>query len=85
MDLGHLYLFIILSSSRKNLRQLPFFRASLVARRIKHLPAMQETRVRSLDWEDPLEEGMATHSSMLAWTEDPGGLLSMGLQTVGHD
>ena len=54
-----------------------FYVASLV---VKNLPAMQETRVRSLDWEDPLEKGMATHSSMLAWripwTEEPGGLQS---------
>ena len=50
---------------------------------------MQETRVLSLDWEDPLEKTMATHSSILAlriqWTEDPGGLQSMGLQRVGHN
>ena len=49
---------------------------------------MQETRVRSLGWEDPLEKGMATHSSILAWripwTEEPGGLQSMGLQRVRH-
>ena len=48
----------------------------------KNLPAMQETRIRSLDWEDPLEKGMATHSSIVAWkisrTEEPGGLQSMG-------
>jgi len=46
-------------------------------------------RVQSLGWEDPLEEGMATHSSILAWeipwTQEPGGLQSMGLQRVGHD
>ena len=50
---------------------------------------MQETEVRSLDWEDPLEEGMATYSSILAWriswTEEPGRLQSMGLHRVGHD
>ena len=50
---------------------------------------MQETRVRSLGWEDPLEEEMATHSSILAWriswTEEPGRLQSMGLQRAGHD
>jgi len=50
---------------------------------------MEETRVRSLDWEDPLEEGMATHSSILAWripwTEEPGRLQSMGLQRVGYN
>ena len=52
--------------------------ASLVAQRLKHLPPMRETRVRSLGWEDPLEKEMATHSSILAWripwTEEPGGL-----------
>ena len=50
---------------------------------------MQETRLRSLSWEDALEEGMATHSSILAWripwAEESGGLQSMGLQKVGHD
>ena len=50
---------------------------------------MQETWVQSLGWEDSLEEGMATHSSILAWevpwTEEPGGLQSVGLQGVGHD
>ena len=58
----------------------------------KNPPAMQETqekRVRSLGWEDSLEEGMATHSSILAWripwTEEPGGLQSTGSQRVGHD
>ena len=62
---------------------------SLVAQRIKRLPAMWETRVRSLGWEDPLEKEMATHSSTLAWripwTEEPGRLQSMGSQRVGHD
>ena len=56
---------------------------------VKNLPAMQDTQVRSLDQEDPLEKEMATHSSILAWriswTEDPGGLQSMGLQRVGHN
>ena len=60
-----------------------------LAQRVKCLPAMQETRVRSLGWEDPLEKEMATHSSILAWkipwTEEPGGLQSMGSQRVGHD
>ena len=55
----------------------------------KNLPVMQETQVRSLDWEDPLEEGIATHSRILAWkipwTEEPGRLPSMGSQRVGHD
>ena len=65
--------------------------ASLVVQRLKRLPAMQETRVRSLSlgWEDPLEKEMATHSSILAWripwTEEPGGLQSTGSQRVGHD
>ena len=49
---------------------------------VKNLPAMQETQVQSLGWEDPLEKGMATHSSVLAWripwTEEPAGLQSMG-------
>ena len=56
---------------------------------VKNLPAVRETGVRSLGQEDPLEKGMATHSSILAWripcTEEPGGLQSMGLQRVGHD
>ena len=63
--------------------------SSLVAQRLKHLPPMRETRVRSLGPEDPLEKEMATHFSILAWripwTEEPGGLQSMGLQRVGHD
>ena len=58
--------------------------AFLVAETVKNLPAMQETWVLSLGWEDPLEEGMATYSSTLAWripwTEEPGGLQSMELQ-----
>ena len=58
--------------------------ASLIAQLVTHLPAMQETRVRFLGWEDPLEKGMATHSSILAWrtawTEEPGRLQSTGLQ-----
>ena len=60
-----------------------------VAHMVKNLLAMQETQVRSLGWEDPLEKGMETHSSILTWeiprTEEPGGLQSMGSQTVGHD
>ena len=62
---------------------------SLVAQMARKLPAMSETRVQSLGWEDPLEKEMATHSSILAWeipwTEDPGGLQSMGPQRVRHD
>ena len=56
--------------------------ASLVAQSVKNMPAVQETRVRSLGWEDSLEKEMATHSSILvwkvSWTEELGGLLSMG-------
>ena len=63
--------------------------ASLVAQTIKNLLAMQEIRVHSLGWEDPLEKGMATHSSILAWritwTEEPGRLQSIGSQRVRHD
>ena len=63
--------------------------ASLVIQTVKNLPAMQETWVPSLGQEDPLEKGMATHSSILAWrisrTEELGGLQSMGSQRVRHD
>ena len=63
--------------------------ASFIAQLVKNLPAVQETQVRSLGWEDPLEKEMATHSSILAWkiswTEKPGGLQSMGSRRVGHD
>ena len=56
---------------------------------VKNLPAMQETQVLSLGWEDPLEKGMAAYCSILAWriprTEERGGLRSMGLQRVRHD
>ena len=59
-----------------------------LAQMLKNPPAIQETWVRSLGWEDPLEKGTATHSSILtwrnAWTEEPGRLQSMGLQRVGH-
>ena len=64
-------------------------RASLLAQRLKRLPAMRETWVRSLGQEDPLEKEMSTHSSILAWripwTEELGGLQSMGSQRVGHN
>ena len=60
-----------------------------MAQRVKCLPAMQETQVQSLGWEDPLEKDMATHSSTLAWktpwTEEPCKLLPMGSQRVGQD
>ena len=65
------------------------FGASLVAQMVKNPPAVRETWVQSLDWEDPLEEGMETPSSTLAWripwTEEHGGLQSMVLQRIGHD
>ena len=61
---------------------------SLVAQRVKNLPAMQEIRVRFLDWEVLLEKGMATYSSILVWRipwkEEPGRLQSMGSQRVRH-
>ena len=65
------------------------FGASLVAQLVKNLPAMQETWVQFLGWEDPLEKEMATHSSILAWKipwmEEPGGLQSMGSLRVGDE
>ena len=61
----------------------------ILAQRVKRLPAMQETRIRFLDQEDPMEKEMATHSGTLAWktpwTEKPGRLQSMGSPRVGHD
>ena len=63
--------------------------ASLVAQTVKNPPAVQETQVHSLGWEDPVEKGMATHSSFLAWkiplTEESGRLQFMGSQRVGHN
>ena len=60
-----------------------------MAQTVENLPVMEETRVQSLGWEDPLEKGMATHSSSLALriprTEEPGGLQSLGLKRVKHD
>ena len=60
-----------------------------MAQTVKRLPVLQETRVQSLGWEDPLEKEMATHSSTVAWkipwTEEPGKLQPMGSQRVGHD
>ena len=62
---------------------------SLVAQTVKNLPAMQEIQVQSLGGDDPVEKGVATHSSILAWkiswTEEPAGLQSLGSQRVGHD
>ena len=63
--------------------------ASMVAQTVKNLPAMPETQIQSLGWEAPLEKEMATHSSILVqkipWTEEPGGLPSMGLQRVRYE
>ena len=68
---------------------LKITKTSLLAQMVRSLPAMRETWVRSLGWEDPLEEGMATISNILAWripwTEEPGGLQSMASQRAGHD
>jgi len=66
-----------------------FYGASLVAQMVKNLPAMQETWVRSLSWEDPVEKEMASHFSILSWkipwAEEPDGLQSMVSQRVGHN
>ena len=74
---------------RIDLAYLPQCRASLVVQTVKHLPAMQETWVQSLGWEDPLEKEMTTHSSTLAWKipwmMEPGRLQSMGSQRVRHN
>ena len=68
---------------------LQIFWTSLLAQMVKHLTAMQQTQVQSLDWEDPLEKGMEIHSSIPAWkipwTEEPGELQSMGSQRIGYD
>ena len=80
---------IIKSQKRLSNFQFHFFGGFLVAQLVKNLPAVQETWVRSLGWEDSLEKEVATHSSILAWkiswTEEPGGLQSMGSQRVRHD
>ena len=69
--------------------QVGLFGASLMAQKVKNLPAMEEMWVRPLGWEDTLEKGKATHSSILAWeipwTEDPGRLQSTGSHRVRHD
>ena len=74
--------------SKSKLLQKQFW-ASLVAQRLKRLPAMQETWVQLMGWEDSLAESMAIHSCILAWripwTEEPRGLQSTGSQRVGHD
>ena len=71
------------------LGHFPSHGAFLVAQRVKNIPGMQETQVRSLGWKDTLDKGMATHSNSLAqeipWTEEPGGIQSTGPQRVRHD
>ena len=63
---------------------MTFRKSSLVAQLVKNPPAMRETWIPFLGWEDPLEKGKATHSSILAW-RIPGAAQSMGYQRVGHD
>ena len=80
---------MLASGVQQNDLVIYLYGTSLVAQMVKNLPTMQETQVRSLDQEESLEKGLATHSSVLAWkiprTEEPGGLQSMGLQKVGQD
>ena len=91
LEVGIVTIFAVFLSWSPALRFVRYtvFWASLVAQRLKHLPAIRETWVQSLGQEDPLEKEMATHSSILAWripwTEEPGRLQSTGLQRVGHD
>ena len=72
-----------------NRKRLKKNMAFLVAQMVNNLPSVWETWFQSLGWKDPLEKGMATHSSVLAWripwTEEPGGLQSMGSHRVGHN
>ena len=81
--------FMVAKNPRNFSRLTAEWLRTLVAQMVKNPPAMQETWVQSLGWEDPLKKGMATHSSILAWripwTEEPGRLQSMGLQRVGHN
>ena len=85
------FLFLTFSFKICFISYFPIFsyRSTSVAQMVKNLPAVQEIQVQSLGWEDLLEKGMATHSSILAWkipwTEEPGGLQSMGLQRVRHN
>ena len=80
---------VAISSSKgpsrpRNRTRVSFISASLIAQLVKNPPAMQETQVRSLGWEDPLEKGKATHASLLAW-RIPWTVQSMVSQSVGHD
>ena len=76
-------------ASLKRRIQKPSYTNTLMAQMVKNLRTMQETQVQSLGWEEPLEKGMATKSSILAWriqwTEEPGGLQSVGSQRVRHN
>ena len=76
-------------ASLKRRIQKPSYTNTLMAQMVKNLRTMQETKVQSLGWEEPLEKGMATKSSILAWriqwTEEPGGLQSVGSQRVRHN
>ena len=87
--LSILYIVVCICSSQTPNLSLPLLWSSLVAQMVKRLSAMQETRVRSLGWEGPLEKEMAAHSSILAWkipwTAEPGRLPSLGSQRVGHN
>ena len=82
--MANLYLSLCVSHGFPIFKFFQWDWASLVAQLVKNPPAMQETWVQSLGWEDPLEEGKATHSSILAW-RIPWTVQSMGLQRVGHD
>ena len=79
----------LLKSLCVSVYKMGIIKASLVSQMVKNLPAMQETWVQSLGGEDPMEKGMATHASILAWkipwTEELGGLQSMASQRAGHD
>ena len=88
------YFFPVCDLSFKKKKKIFFFfflynPASLVVQLVKNSPAMRESWVQSLGWEDPLQKGTATHSSNIVWripwTKEPGSLQSMGLQRVGHD
>ena len=82
-----MYIFSISDTLADLIYYLDYFWASLIDHSVKNLPAVQETWIRSLGREDPLEKEMATHSSILAWkiprTEEPGGLQSMGHKESG--
>ena len=93
IQIGHILYFYKVKKKLKKLSKRLLSesntRASLVAQMVKNMPAMQEARVWFLGGKDPLEKGIATHSSIFAWkilcTEEPGGLQSMGLQKVRHN